>query len=424
MLPKVLIILFAASGVPAVSWITSGTTWYDTSGNKIDAHGGGIFQRGSTFYWIGHSAPDTSNVTPKLYTSNDLLNWKYIGEIASSATSIWRPKLAKPNGNFWIYGQQDREALSLKSASIDATYSKVAKAYLPPNSYSYSDTGMFYDSDSSTYYLLTSADHNVVQINMINSDGSVGSRIAALALGAYEAPGILKQDGVYFLIASAKTGYRANPNKVFYATTLSGPWSGGSDIANPAEKTYNSQNTFELTIKGSSMTTHIYMGDEWDSKGGSASNYIWLPLKVDSSKKTVWMDWHDMWKIDVNTGVVSFPTTKKTYAAEHSQLSKRSGVSEVTFRNVSGTGSLQWLRLHYRTVFPSVSLASEAFIIVNDNEVFNMSELNSRAGYRGVTPIQLKLRAGDVNTVSLYSDHEDIDVDVHALEVFEDDFHE
>lgn len=41
------------------SWIAPGAVWTDTSGNKIDAHGGGIVQRGDTFYWVGFAAGDS-----------------------------------------------------------------------------------------------------------------------------------------------------------------------------------------------------------------------------------------------------------------------------------------------------------------------------------------------------------------------------
>jgi len=81
---------------------------------------------------------------------------------------------------------------------------------------------------------------------------------------------------------SGKTGYRANANKVFWAPSLAGPWKGGSDIAPADKKTYGSQNTFELVIKGTETTTYIYMGDAWDSKGGASSNYTWLPMAVDA----------------------------------------------------------------------------------------------------------------------------------------------
>ena len=92
----------------------------------------------------------------------------------------------------------------------------------------------------------------------------------------------MKVDGVYFLIVSGKTGYRSNPNKVFWANSLAGPWTGGTDIAPADAKTYGSQNTFELTIKGTKKTTHIFMGDAWDSKGSAASNYVWLPMNVNA----------------------------------------------------------------------------------------------------------------------------------------------
>lgn len=49
-------VLTAASAVFAASWIESNTVWYDTDGQKIQAHGGGIVQRGDTFYWVGHSS--------------------------------------------------------------------------------------------------------------------------------------------------------------------------------------------------------------------------------------------------------------------------------------------------------------------------------------------------------------------------------
>jgi hypothetical protein len=322
-----LAILQAATGVLAAnSWIAPGAVWYDTDGKKIDAHGGGIVKRGDTFYWVGQSA--SNNQTPMMYSSTDLLNWKNLGQQASGVTGLWRPKIAKPNGSFWLYGQQDRYVLSLKSTDQVGNYKTVNKVHLPPSDYSYSDTGMFYDEASTTWYLLTSADHNTVQINKINSDGTVGARSSVLTGGAYEAPGLFFANGLYFLIVSGKTGWRANPNKVFTSTSLSGPWTGGSDIAPAAQNTYGSQNTFELTVKGSKQTTYVYMGDAWDSKGSTGSNYVWLPMAVDAGKKSVTLQYHAMWKVDVNTGEVSYPSGSKRYAPEEAVVTKRDRVSE------------------------------------------------------------------------------------------------
>lgn len=89
-------------------------------------------------------------------------------------------------------------------------------------------------------------------------------------------------DGTYFLIVSGKTGWRGNPNQMFYSNSLSGPWDGPHTIAPGSSNTYGSQNTFELVIDGTRRTTYIYMGDLWDSHGGTNSNYLWLPMSVDT----------------------------------------------------------------------------------------------------------------------------------------------
>jgi len=51
-----------ASSYPVfgAEWIVSGAVWKDTDGNTIDAHGGGIVQRGDTFYWVGQSSKNSN----------------------------------------------------------------------------------------------------------------------------------------------------------------------------------------------------------------------------------------------------------------------------------------------------------------------------------------------------------------------------
>lgn len=110
--------------VAATSWIVPGAVWTDTKGQKIDAHGGGIVKVGSTFYWSGQSASTGRSSlsrlsfesaageiqlltftmlgeTPYMYSSTDLLNWTPLGAQAK-IQGMWRPKIAKPNGKFWV----------------------------------------------------------------------------------------------------------------------------------------------------------------------------------------------------------------------------------------------------------------------------------------------------------------------------------
>ncbi|KAK4109842.1 carbohydrate-binding module family 35 protein [Canariomyces notabilis] len=427
------VFLAGVSSIFGAEWIVPGAVWTDTDGNKIDAHGGGVFKQGNAFYWIGYAA---TNQNPMLYTSTDLLNWKNLGA-QSTITGLWRPKIATPNNQFWIFGQQDRYVRSLVSPTLVGRYVTSAKVHLPPNDYTYSDTGMYYDEDSSTWYLLTSADHNTVQINKINADGTVGQRVLAFSQGPYEAPGIFKDNGTYYLILSGKTGYRSNPNKVFSASSLSGPWSGGTDIAPPRENTYNSQNTFELTIRGSQKTTHIYMGDAWDSRGGANSNYVWLPIQVDSRTKRATLEYHAMWKVDVETGIVSYPTPRRHYKAQDASVREVPGLTypgdrstkrsmqkvssdlEAVFYNVTGTGAPQWFSIQYTVNDPE---AGEAHIFVNNDPTpTNISAMNCRAGYAEHVPVRLLLKPGDVNTIRVgATGSPDFEIFLDGLELYDD----
>ncbi|KAJ4359812.1 uncharacterized protein N0V89_000368 [Didymosphaeria variabile] len=415
LLQTVVLALGAASvGQAANSWIVPGAAWMSTSNTKIDAHGGMVYEQGDTFYWVGQSA--SHNEQAYMYTSTNLLDWTPASNPKNSIQYMWRPKVAKPNGSWWIYGQVDRNVQAMKATTIDGSYVlSGGKVTLPPSGYTYSDTGMFRDDADQTWYLLTSADHNTVQINRINADGTVGDRVNYLAKGAYEAPGMLKVNGIYYLIVSGKTGWRSNPNQVFWTDKLvGGSWNGPVGIAPEAEKTYNSQNTFELTVTGSKKTTYIYMGDSWDSKGGPDSNYVWLPITVDTSGKKLTLEYHAQWKIDVATGEVQVPSVKRRYEAEHATLEGRAAVARcehclnkrgvqklhegvVSFANVTGLGGPQWVQFHYR-VPPSSD--AEAWVSVNDGPAVNISSLNHRAGYHSVVPVQLDLIEGSENTIS------------------------
>jgi hypothetical protein len=58
----------AVSKRATVSYIVPGAVWYDTDGVRIDAHGGQVWQQGSTFYWIGSSYADSMPTLFLLYT--------------------------------------------------------------------------------------------------------------------------------------------------------------------------------------------------------------------------------------------------------------------------------------------------------------------------------------------------------------------
>ncbi|MGQ4666063.1 OmpL47-type beta-barrel domain-containing protein [Metabacillus halosaccharovorans] len=76
------VVEYSSAGVPV------GETWYDTEGNPIQAHGGGFLQQTHEdgkpiYYWVGENKIHNSAVfhAVSLYSSRDLVNWKYEGNI-------------------------------------------------------------------------------------------------------------------------------------------------------------------------------------------------------------------------------------------------------------------------------------------------------------------------------------------------------
>ena len=56
--------------------ITPGTAWTDTAGNRLQAHGVGIFTVGSTYYMVGEDKVAGSTFTAvACYSSTDLVHW-------------------------------------------------------------------------------------------------------------------------------------------------------------------------------------------------------------------------------------------------------------------------------------------------------------------------------------------------------------
>ncbi|GAW04191.1 Arabinanase levansucrase invertase [Lentinula edodes] len=418
------------------SWIVPGAVWTDTSGNKIDAHGGQILQEGTTFYWVGSAY--ASNEVPNIYSSTDLLNWTFQGPASTAVEFMYRPKLFTSGGKFYIWGQVNRLVQALESSSINTGYSIYGSAFsLPPDARTYSDEGIFVDTTGEAY-ILTSADSNNLQINEINggSSVSIGTRVTDLE-GAYEAPGLMKSTGgIYYLVMSTKTGYTANANQFWWSTNIAGPWNGPSGIAPSSSNTYDSQNTFELKISGSQQTTYIYMGDAWDSEGTAASNYEWLPISVDDSAHTITLEDYAFWKVDVSTGVITTSTTGKRYNAADGLIMRRGfedscvacersvhnidSQSNVTIHNIEGTGEPQWVSIHYTVSDPT---AGDAYVWLNGEKI-KIADKNSRAGKFATVPINLTLKKGNNNVLTFgchaHAENSDFVAHLEGIEVVDD----
>lgn len=334
-----LTLAWAGAARAAPQSIVPGAAWTDGVGARIQAHGGGLVQYGSTYYWIGEDKTSGSafqNV--KCYASTDLAHWTFRQNLLTRQSGgdlgpdrvLERPKLVFNDATRqWVmYMHIDSSnyadarvgvATSGAAGPCDDVY--VYRGSQRPLGNMARDMTLFKDTDGRAYLAASANENADMVIYRLSPDYlSVEQEIYRLAGQSREAPAIFKAGGVYFMVTSGTSGWAPNMQKYMSATSLSGPWSGQTNLTPSSSTTYDSQTTYVLPVSGSATTTYVYMGDRWFSGNLADSRYVWLPLTVNPGARTLSMAWYDSWTIDTVTGAwaagASAPST--TLVVRHS----------------------------------------------------------------------------------------------------------
>jgi hypothetical protein len=305
--------------------------WMDISGKSIQAHGAGIIRVSQTYYWFGENKAQNNWLFAAVscYSSTDLVHWTFRRNVLTLQSDgdlgpnriVERPKVIynASRHTYVMYLHIDNTNYSeakvgvATSKTVDGRYRYVG-SYNPGGNES-RDMTVFQDTGGSAYLIYATNNNYALNIDKLSSDylsdaGSVYSFNIR-----WEAPGMFKSHGRYYLISSSPTGWAPNPNVYVSATSLSGPWTSPASLAPNSPNTYDSQDAYILPITGSRGTTYIYMGDRWDSTALGNSRYLWLPLKFSGSD--ISLLYYDAWTINTSTGSWSrIPAT--TYKAQSS----------------------------------------------------------------------------------------------------------
>ncbi|KAJ3938217.1 uncharacterized protein N0V96_011906 [Colletotrichum fioriniae] len=468
-------LLFAS--LAASKWIVPGGRWRDNEGNLVNAHAGGVTLDKDTgkFFWFGEykieGQEEGGGVS--VYSSDDLATWEFHGKALepieghpyiSTNMIIQRPKVvySEPTkeyhvGHFsnskstwlqstnsfqmWWHADNSTYGLLLQglatSPNISGPYTFV-DATAPLGNWS-QDFGIFTDyKDGRSYSLYSNGDRREgrdVYISAFNEDiTNVTEVVHRFDKYDLEAPTIIQTDKSYYALMSHKTGYRPNNVVAFRADSLAGPWSQPFFISDAYTRTYNSQSGFSLKIEGSEVTTYLYLGDQWDSNSLWESRYIWLPLVIDDEKKSLHVEWHDVYDLDVKTGVVtpiegtpyyahdSATTAGAAFRQEATFASGGSIVtgiygndSTVTFTGIQGAGEPQWVSFYYQNtddmgfgdqpggspdrIGGKWQLRRVASVVVNGN--VQQVETLQPQGIILSTPLQLTLEKSANNTITI-----------------------
>lgn len=304
------------------------------------------------------------------------------------------------------------------------------------------DFGIFTDyKDGRNYALYSNGDRREgrdVYLTSFNEDVSaLDSVVHRWDKFDLEAPTIVQTDKSYYALMSHKTGYRPNNVVAFRADSLAGPWSQPFFVAPLNTRTYNSQSGFSIRINGTKQTTYLYLGDQWDSRSVWESRYIWLPICIDDDKKTLELEWHDVYDLDVKTGEWS-PVEGTTYFAadaitegnafkQEANFASNGSIvtgisgndSTVTFERIAGTGKPQWVSFYYQNtddmgygdqpggtpnrIGGTWILRRISSVVVN-GKTEDVHELRQRDTHKSIilsTPLQLTLNEGNNNTITI-----------------------
>jgi hypothetical protein len=224
---------------------------FDTVGNAIDAHDGGIVRFGHTYYLYGTSygcgfvwqQTGSRWCGFKVYSSPDLVHWTDRGYTFNAATSYWQQHCTY-NGCFRphvIYNRATRKYvlwfnLASPSGYMAMTSASPAGPFTGPSAPtlavegSNGDENLFVDSDGTGYVVYTAANQGYdLIVERLNGSYTSGTgSYARLHTSFVEAPAMFERHGLYYVTFSDPACPYCTATGTAYLTARSplGPWQG------------------------------------------------------------------------------------------------------------------------------------------------------------------------------------------------------
>ncbi|NNC11826.1 family 43 glycosylhydrolase [Planctomonas sp. JC2975] len=332
--------------------IPNGRTWYDTSGNPIQAHGGGVIKVGSWYYWIGENKSDNTTKFSALsmYKSQDLTNWTFDHDVltASSAAAladcnIERPKIVydAQTKTFVLWAHWERASdysashlMVATSSSVDGDYTfqhdfrpgagQVTSADADPTytggddlwGYGSRDFTVYQDPSSGEAYIVSTQNGTDMRVyRLIDGDTDVDWQDSYVLFAGQrrEAPALVKVGDYYFVFTSSQSGWYPNQAMYAYTKNIADPngWSALKPVGN--NTTFYSQPTSIVTVQAKGGTQYLYAGDHWNPETLGASTYVWLPLDftgTDGAGPGVSMSYQPTLGFASKTGLTTSPAVQ------------------------------------------------------------------------------------------------------------------
>lgn len=297
-------------------WITiqNGQLWKTENGQTVQAHAPGFVRVGDIWYMCGEDRANWWNPDVNLYSSVDLVHWKFENKIIKNGVTtpelghgrmIERPKLLynKKTDKYvvWCHYESGNygasEAACFECDKVNGDY-KVVWTGRPLDVKS-RDCNVFQDNDGTAYFVSTTNENRDLGLFRLSDDYHEAIEHTALFKGnGREAPAIVRVGNRYFMFNSACSGWDPNQCKMSYTGNLKSGWTGLSNVGNP--NAFDTQAAAILTITGTKATTYLYVGDRWQDPGLPETKTIIFPISFDGTKCN--FKYHERFDINFVTG--------------------------------------------------------------------------------------------------------------------------
>ncbi|MET0982804.1 MAG: family 43 glycosylhydrolase, partial [Telluria sp.] len=270
--------------------IRNGVFWKDTSGTPVFSQGGGMLKVGEKHYWYGvkyaeavgyanatrPAAPTPHFAAVTAYSSTDLVNWTFEGEVMKAGQP---GKLADPDA--WVgrmgvvyngrtrkyvlltqYGSKSGGAGVLFATSdtpagpfvVERLQERIANVASPTSG----DQTVFIDDDGQPYLIFSnSGDRRRLYVAPLRASDFLhvepATQVYHAPAGGREGNAMFKYKGLYYFCSSDLHGWNASRSYYMTAPRITGPYTPEKLLpGTDADFSHVSQNGFFIPVQGKS----------------------------------------------------------------------------------------------------------------------------------------------------------------------------
>ncbi|MBO5182359.1 MAG: discoidin domain-containing protein [Paraprevotella sp.] len=297
-------------------WVTiqNGQLWKSTAGQTVQAHAPGFVRVGDLWYMVGEDRSNSWNPDVNLYSSTDLVTWKFEKKVIQngvtdsrlgSSRMIERAKLMYNEKTakyiIWCHWESSNygasEAACFSCDSVNGAYQ--LEWCGRPLGIKSRDCNIFVDNDGTAYFISTTEENQHLGLFRLSEDYlQATDHVQLFAWQRREAPAIVRLGERYFMFSSACSGWDPNQCKLSYSNSLSSGWSNLTNVGNAIS--YDTQAAAILEIKGTKTTTYLYVGDRWQDPDLPNTKTIMFPISFNGTQCD--FKYHERFDINFATG--------------------------------------------------------------------------------------------------------------------------